>query len=192
MVATTLARLDERQRGIILFHDIKPATAKALPTILTELKMRGYKVVHMRAKAPARPLEQHAADLQPLLAKKDPPRGAVVAKAAMLPFFGATGPEKVETATRHLDSTSTDNAAATDSTEVVTLSPPPRPREAKPEAPSARPAAVETSVGRAKPPAPRRRPPEVGEAVSMRNGATTPNGWSTRVRRQRLDRTYFD
>ncbi len=34
----TLAQIDKQQGGIVLFHDIKSATAKALPTILTGLK----------------------------------------------------------------------------------------------------------------------------------------------------------
>ncbi len=43
-----LKETEARQGGILLFHDIKPATAKALPGILTELKARGYRVVHLR------------------------------------------------------------------------------------------------------------------------------------------------
>jgi phosphoglycolate phosphatase-like HAD superfamily hydrolase len=43
------------QGGILLFHDIKPTTAKALPGILKELKARGYQVVHLRPKAPMAP-----------------------------------------------------------------------------------------------------------------------------------------
>ena len=41
-----------RDGGILLFHDIKSVTAKALPEILPQLKDQGFKVVHMRAKAP--------------------------------------------------------------------------------------------------------------------------------------------
>src|SRR6185437_5655139 len=35
--------------GILLLHDIHPATALALPTILKELNSRGYHVVHVVA-----------------------------------------------------------------------------------------------------------------------------------------------
>ena len=35
-------RLEERGRGILLLHDIHPATVMALPTLLKELKDRGY------------------------------------------------------------------------------------------------------------------------------------------------------
>lgn len=48
LVEVTLRRVTRANGGIILFHDIKPATAKALPHILAGLKSRGFKVVHMR------------------------------------------------------------------------------------------------------------------------------------------------
>ena len=41
----TLAKVDANRGGIILFHDIKAATAKALPDILNALAERGYSVV---------------------------------------------------------------------------------------------------------------------------------------------------
>jgi peptidoglycan/xylan/chitin deacetylase (PgdA/CDA1 family) len=42
-----LRRLEERGRGILLLHDIQPATALALPAILKGLKARGFRVVHV-------------------------------------------------------------------------------------------------------------------------------------------------
>ena len=48
----TLARLEQHGKGIILFHDTEPATAKALPDILDELKKRGYRIVHIVPKPP--------------------------------------------------------------------------------------------------------------------------------------------
>ena len=44
-----IRRLDAKGRGILLLHDIHPATAMALPTILKELKARGYHVVQVMA-----------------------------------------------------------------------------------------------------------------------------------------------
>lgn len=44
---TVLAQLADRGKGIILFHDIQPSTAKALSGLLTKLKERGFKVVHV-------------------------------------------------------------------------------------------------------------------------------------------------
>jgi peptidoglycan/xylan/chitin deacetylase (PgdA/CDA1 family) len=42
-----IERIEARRRGILLLHDIQPATVLALPDILKELKARGYKIVHM-------------------------------------------------------------------------------------------------------------------------------------------------
>jgi peptidoglycan/xylan/chitin deacetylase (PgdA/CDA1 family) len=42
-----LRRIDARGRGMLLLHDIKPATVLALPIILRELKSRGYRIVHV-------------------------------------------------------------------------------------------------------------------------------------------------
>lgn len=82
---------EARQGGILLFHDIKPATAKALPGILTELKARGFRVVHLRAKAPMAALQAYDTELQPILAK-----ASTRAKdgQTLLPFYGAVGPPK--------------------------------------------------------------------------------------------------
>lgn len=45
----TLARLDARGSGIILFHDIHARTVAMLPDFLTELEARGYSVVTLRS-----------------------------------------------------------------------------------------------------------------------------------------------
>ena len=44
-----MRRLNARGRGILLMHDIHPATALALPTLLKELKAQGYHVVQVVA-----------------------------------------------------------------------------------------------------------------------------------------------
>ncbi|MEQ1713307.1 MAG: polysaccharide deacetylase family protein [Hyphomicrobium sp.] len=96
----TLARIEAKQGGIVLFHDIKASTAKALPVILTELKARGYKIVHMRAKASLVPVATYEAELLPRLAKVQP---SADGKAAMVPFFGTTGPRKASEPPREAD-----------------------------------------------------------------------------------------
>lgn len=84
LASETLKRVEEHNGGIILFHDIKAATAKALPVILAELQKRGYKVVHMRGKDPLKPLPDWDAQIGPALAK------AQVAQAGKpIPFFNA-------------------------------------------------------------------------------------------------------
>jgi peptidoglycan/xylan/chitin deacetylase (PgdA/CDA1 family) len=55
IVRRALQRIEARRRGILLLHDIQPATALALPTILAELKARGYKIVHVVPATPDRP-----------------------------------------------------------------------------------------------------------------------------------------
>ena len=47
MLAHTLARLEARRGGILLMHDVQPKTALMLPTLLAELKSRGYRIVHV-------------------------------------------------------------------------------------------------------------------------------------------------
>jgi peptidoglycan/xylan/chitin deacetylase (PgdA/CDA1 family) len=47
-----MGQLAARRKGIILMHDIQPASAGAIRTLLAELKSQGYKVVHLRAAQP--------------------------------------------------------------------------------------------------------------------------------------------
>jgi peptidoglycan-N-acetylglucosamine deacetylase len=41
-----LNRLEAKGKGVLLLHDIQPATALALPELLKELKARGFRIVH--------------------------------------------------------------------------------------------------------------------------------------------------
>lgn len=65
----TLAQIDRLGGGIVLFHDIKATTAKALPHILAGLAKRGYKVVHITAAKPYEPLDEAVAAILPRLKK---------------------------------------------------------------------------------------------------------------------------
>jgi peptidoglycan/xylan/chitin deacetylase (PgdA/CDA1 family) len=47
IVRRAINRLEAKGRGILLLHDIQPATALALPSLLAELKARGFKIVHV-------------------------------------------------------------------------------------------------------------------------------------------------
>jgi len=49
IVKRAMRRLDERGRGILLLHDIHPATVLALPALLKELKESGYQIVQVVA-----------------------------------------------------------------------------------------------------------------------------------------------
>ena len=59
MLHDTLVALDRRGGGIILMHDVQDKTAMMLPTFLSELRLRGYRVVHMvpaGSRAPSGPM----------------------------------------------------------------------------------------------------------------------------------------
>lgn len=47
LLAQVLARLEARQGGIVLLHDIHAHTAAMVPRLLEALKARGYRVVHI-------------------------------------------------------------------------------------------------------------------------------------------------
>jgi peptidoglycan/xylan/chitin deacetylase (PgdA/CDA1 family) len=50
-----LTRLEAKGKGVLLLHDIQGRTASMLPTLLRELKARGYRVVHVVPAAPGLP-----------------------------------------------------------------------------------------------------------------------------------------
>lgn len=47
VAAIAIARLERSKKGILMLHDIQERTALAMPLILSELKKRGYRVVHV-------------------------------------------------------------------------------------------------------------------------------------------------
>jgi peptidoglycan/xylan/chitin deacetylase (PgdA/CDA1 family) len=47
VAATAIRRLERRKKGMLMLHDIHQRTALALPLILSELKSRGYHIVHV-------------------------------------------------------------------------------------------------------------------------------------------------
>jgi peptidoglycan-N-acetylglucosamine deacetylase len=85
----TLAKVESRNGGIMLFHDIKAVTAKALPGILSELQRRGYRVVHLVSKHPFQPDQKYAGEFAAQIAK------AAGQPKKQLPFYGAVPPDKI-------------------------------------------------------------------------------------------------
>lgn len=59
--ARVKAELTAKRRGVILMHDIHASTAKALPLLLADLKERGFRVVHITAKAGAETVAEYDA-----------------------------------------------------------------------------------------------------------------------------------
>jgi hypothetical protein len=55
IVNRMMSRLDARGRGILMLHDVNPASAVALPNLLRQLKAKGYKIVHVVAASPDQP-----------------------------------------------------------------------------------------------------------------------------------------
>jgi peptidoglycan-N-acetylglucosamine deacetylase len=53
IISRALTRLERKGRGILILHDIQPATARALPGLLRELKIRHFNIVHVVPAAPA-------------------------------------------------------------------------------------------------------------------------------------------
>jgi peptidoglycan-N-acetylglucosamine deacetylase len=51
-----LQRIEAYGKGILLLHDIQPRTVAALPTLLQELKRRGYRIVHVVPATPDQPV----------------------------------------------------------------------------------------------------------------------------------------
>lgn len=80
VVNRSIARLESRGKGILLLHDIQPATALALPHLLRELKRRGYRIV------------QVAPQVTPQVAPPAPAAAAAVASAAKPPAPPAVKP----------------------------------------------------------------------------------------------------
>src|SRR5438270_457103 len=64
-----IKRLEERGKGILLLHDIQARTVAALPRILSELKARGYHIVHVvpaTAQNPATPTDPQEWERHPV------------------------------------------------------------------------------------------------------------------------------
>jgi peptidoglycan/xylan/chitin deacetylase (PgdA/CDA1 family) len=101
VVRRSIARLDEKGKGILLLHDIQPATALALPELLRELKSKGYRVVHVvpgkgemsvpvAAKPASMPAEAAPVDVAAIsVAAPAPTAIAVVKPMAALPAAAA-------------------------------------------------------------------------------------------------------
>src|SRR5258708_5135619 len=90
-----LQRIEARGRGILLLHDIQPATALALPTILAELKARGYKIVHVVPATADRPATVAESDdwVQRHRTRPSWPRVLAVGTATAQPSLDAPSPE---------------------------------------------------------------------------------------------------
>jgi peptidoglycan-N-acetylglucosamine deacetylase len=90
-----ISRLEARGKGILLLHDIQPATALAMPEILKELKARGFKIVHVVPATPDRPKTVTEPELWAARRGSEPkvwPRISVVGVESSQPALAAPSP----------------------------------------------------------------------------------------------------
>lgn len=59
LVKYVMSKLEKQGKGILLMHDIKKVTAKAVPKLLDALQKGGYKVVHMTSAGTTKPIEKY-------------------------------------------------------------------------------------------------------------------------------------
>jgi peptidoglycan/xylan/chitin deacetylase (PgdA/CDA1 family) len=93
IVRLAIERIEAKDhRGVLLLHDIHPATAAALPMLLKELKARGYRIVHA-VPAGERPLWLPE-PLHPLVAEDGSPWRPLKARATVALKHNAAKIEK--------------------------------------------------------------------------------------------------
>jgi peptidoglycan/xylan/chitin deacetylase (PgdA/CDA1 family) len=95
IVRRAINRLEARGRGILLLHDIQPATALGLPSLLAELKAHGFKIVHVVPAGANRPKTVTAPE-QWVLRHEPPsiwPHVVPASLAASEPVLGAPSPQ---------------------------------------------------------------------------------------------------
>ncbi|MEH2498639.1 peptidoglycan/xylan/chitin deacetylase (PgdA/CDA1 family) [Bradyrhizobium sp. AZCC 1678] len=84
-----IKRLEAKGKGILLLHDIQARTVTALPRILHELKVRGYRIVHVVPATPDRP----ATPTEPQQWQLHPPSEMVaISRWPKVPKFALAGP----------------------------------------------------------------------------------------------------
>ncbi len=95
VVDNVLKGLIKTGGGIILFHDIHEVTAKALPTVLDELKRHGFHVVQLVPKSPVevvgdlRACAEQVAAAAPSLPPPSPLRAAITSRWVRTPSIAA-------------------------------------------------------------------------------------------------------
>ena len=100
-----MQRLERKGKGILLLHDIQPRTVEALPRILRELKVRGYRIVHVVPATPDRP----ATPTEPQQWLLHPPSETVAtSRWPKVPKFAFAGPTLPVPALSDLDWHTTD------------------------------------------------------------------------------------
>lgn len=179
VVRRVMARLAEKGKGIVLLHDIQPATALALPELLRELKARDYRVVQVvpaRAVEPAavaaatEPSAPHRPGAAPkpatAVAKLDESEAATgqTAEVETAPAKAPPAPDEVTASNR------ADDDARTARAESISSAPPPTPASGDRSAIESERAAQAQALA-AVPRQPAQMPPPSDPRPSARPGA---------------------
>jgi peptidoglycan/xylan/chitin deacetylase (PgdA/CDA1 family) len=61
VVQSVMDKLKKNGKGIVLMHDFQKVTGEAMPELLAQLKAGGFKIVHLKARAPAVTLAEYDA-----------------------------------------------------------------------------------------------------------------------------------
>lgn len=151
LVKGVMQKLEKSGKGILLMHDIHKNTAKALPLLLSELKAKGFKVVHIRPKAEVQTLAEYDAAIEkdakglpqagseratssivktidgdvPASEASQPPAAAAKAEPAAAPKAVAAEPAAPVAAAAGTVSRSVEPTAATPETSAAAKAPPP-------------------------------------------------------------------
>jgi peptidoglycan/xylan/chitin deacetylase (PgdA/CDA1 family) len=59
VIKSVLTKLQKNGKGIVLMHDFQHGTAEAMPELLHQLKLNGYKLVHMVPKEPVTTISKY-------------------------------------------------------------------------------------------------------------------------------------
>jgi peptidoglycan/xylan/chitin deacetylase (PgdA/CDA1 family) len=88
VASRAIRRLEGKGKGILLLHDIHPRTVEGLRLILSELKSRGFRIVHVVPSSPDRPATVTTAAAWRL---RGEPRPTPVVRLAALQDFATDG-----------------------------------------------------------------------------------------------------
>jgi peptidoglycan/xylan/chitin deacetylase (PgdA/CDA1 family) len=61
VIQSVMDKLKKHGKGIVLMHDFQKVTAEAMPELLNQMKAAGYKIVHLKPKAPVQTIAEYDA-----------------------------------------------------------------------------------------------------------------------------------
>jgi hypothetical protein len=140
IVRRSIARLEEKGKGILLLHDIQPATALALPELFRELKAKGFRIVHVVPGRTTTPVPMAEKDPEP---PAEPP-AAVAAKPAQQPQEPSAAKPQNETAASAVVPEVAEAALAAEAAKIAVPAAMTKPLAAEAAKPAAAPEAAES------------------------------------------------